>query len=160
MVVKASRRLNILSSIKGKRWGLSKDLLIITYKVLIRSIFEYAPFILLQLAESNLYQITKIQNKVIRVATYWAPSIPTTKMLNETNLTDIRDRSIDLTIKYLNKALVDNELIIDLFTDYLLNFEVMEGAIANHKQVRKTLFGNIIEQNFCRLNGKNCLNKK
>ena len=42
ILLRANRRLNMLKRLKGRNWGLSSSLLIITYKVLIRSIFDYS----------------------------------------------------------------------------------------------------------------------
>ena len=54
LVLRAERRLNMLVSMKGKTWGMSAILLIITYKVLIRSLFDYSSTALFNTSKKTL----------------------------------------------------------------------------------------------------------
>ena len=50
---RSHKRLNMLRSIKGKGWGASSKLIIMSYKVLIRSLIEYCPFTYLKMSDTN-----------------------------------------------------------------------------------------------------------
>lgn len=146
MCIRARRRLLMLASMKGKNWGLSQGLLLCTYKVLIRTIFDYSSFIILSMSKSNLNKLSTVQNSAIRKATYWPPSSSTSSMLALTGLTNLYTRSIALTVNQLNKSLTHNQLISCFFDDYLKAYEVNEGAIIKKNRIiRRTILGKIID---------------
>ena len=115
--IRARRRLNMLSSMKGKKWGLSSELMIASYKVLIRSIFDYSSLILITIAPTTLNKFAILQNKAIRISTYWPPGTTTTEMLNKTNLEPLKIRSFCLIVNYLNKSLIHNTAIGSLLEE-------------------------------------------
>lgn len=156
MCIRASKRLNMLSSMKGNTWGFDTKLLLTTYKVLVRTIFDYTSFINLTLAKTNIDKLSRIQNKAIRIATYWPPGVSTTEMLLNLNLAPIKERSIDSTVTFLNSSLkIVNQPVINMLDNYLKFPDVFEGAIIKkHKVTRKTLLGTILELPPCRLNEK------
>ena len=156
MCIRASKRLNMLSSMKGNTWGFDTKLLLTTYKVLVRTIFDYTSFINLTLAKTNIDKLSRIQNKAIRIATYWPPGVSTTEMLLNLNLAPINERSIDSTVTFLNSSLkIVNQPVINMLDNYLKFPDVFEGAIIKkHKVTRKTLLGTILELPPCRLNEK------
>ena len=146
MCIRARKRIAMIASMKGKKWGLSRELLLTTYKVLVRSIFDYSGFIILTISNSNLNKLSIVQNCAIRKATYWPPSSSTSTMLALTGLTNLYSRSICLTVNYLNKSIAHNELISSFFEKYIMGYEVNEGAlIKKHRITRKTLLGKIID---------------
>ncbi len=55
--------LNMLRSIRGRNWGVSEKLLLISYKVFIR----LCPFIPLVVSKSNLMDFEIIQRKALRI---------------------------------------------------------------------------------------------
>jgi hypothetical protein len=57
ITTKAQKRINILRRIRGHDWGLDERLTMITYKVLIRSIFDYAPMAQLRMADTHLKKL-------------------------------------------------------------------------------------------------------
>ena len=61
----------MLRSIKGHNWGASEELIINSYKVLIRPIMEYAPIATLIMSDKSKNKIEKVQRAAVRVATYW-----------------------------------------------------------------------------------------
>jgi hypothetical protein len=148
LVVRAERRLNMLASMKGKNWGMSPSLLIITYKVLIRSLFDYSSIALFNTTEKNIKRIKTIQNSAIRKAIYWPPHTTTSQMLIKANLSSIPERLSILSVKFLNKAIFyNNKIIVDLFENYINFYEINEGAIKNNKGkgISKTNFGKILD---------------
>ena len=148
LVVRAERRLNMLASMKGKNWGMSPSLLIITYKVLIRSLFDYSSTALFNTTEKNIKRIKTIQNSAIRKAIYWPPHTTTSQMLIKANLSSIPERLSILSVKFLNKAIFyNNKIIVDLFENYINFYEINEGAIKNNKGkgINKTNLGKILD---------------
>jgi hypothetical protein len=148
LVLRAERRLNMLVSMKGKTWGMSAILLIITYKVLIRSLFDYSSTALFNTSKKNIKKISIIQNKAIRKAFYWPPHTSTSQMLAKANLSSTNERLAILSVKFLNKAIFyDKRIIIDLFEEYIKLYEINEGAIKTKKGggINKTFFGKVID---------------
>ena len=144
--VRTQRRLSMLANMRGKRWGLSSQLLITAYKVLVRSIFDYSSFVLISIAPPNLKKINMVQNRAIRIATYWPPGYSTSQMLKITHLDSLYLRSICLSVNYLNKSLAYNNSTIEMFIDYIMAYQVNEGAITKtHKVIRRTIIGKIVE---------------
>jgi len=82
ITTRALKRINMLRRIRGHDWGLDERLTMITYKVLIRSIFDYAPMAQISMAESHLKKIEVIQRKAIRMITPWQPKTPATEIYN------------------------------------------------------------------------------
>ena len=60
---RAQRRMNLLKSIKGKRWGASSKLIMILYKTLVRPLLEYVPFVTLILIMTQYIRLERIQRK-------------------------------------------------------------------------------------------------
>ena len=148
LVLHAERRLNMLVSMKGKTWGMSAILLIITYKVLIRSLFDYSSTALFNTSKKNIKKISIIQNKALRKAFYWPPHTSTSQMLAKANLSSTNERLAILSVKFLNKAIFyDKRIIVDLFEEYIKLYEINEGAIKTKKGggINKTFFGKVID---------------
>ena len=153
--MRAQRRLNMLASMRGKSWGLGSSLIASTYKVLIGSIFDYSSIILLSIAPSNLNRLNIINNKAMRLATYWPPGHTASQMSKITGLYHPKIRAISLTVNYLNGILENNSLMANLFTDYIRAYEVNEGGILkSHRVARRTILGKIIALPYGILNSK------
>ncbi|CAF0917767.1 unnamed protein product [Brachionus calyciflorus] len=60
------KRLNMLRSIGGLKWGVSPATKIVTYKSLIRSLIDYAPFAPLIMYEADKQILERIQLKALR----------------------------------------------------------------------------------------------
>ena len=120
---------------KGKKWGLNQRLLLCTYKVLVRSIFDYSSFMILTMSKSNLNRLSVLQNSAIRKATYRPLSSSTSTILALTGLTNLYTRSTVLTFNQLNKSLIRNQLISYFFDDYLKAYEFNEGAIIKKNRI-------------------------
>ena len=68
---RAQRRINTLKRIKGRGWGAKPKLIVATFKTLIRSIMEYAPFIPSIIAPSKLAKLESIQRRAVKIALGW-----------------------------------------------------------------------------------------
>ena len=143
---RAKKRLNMIKSIRGKNWGASSKLAITTYKVLVRPLIEYVPFITLLLPETNYMKMERIQREALRNAYYWAQGISTTDMYKQHNMESIKDRAIKLTDRYIYKAYHTNLIIKELIDEYNTLSEFDEGAYCK-TQARKTILGKVKEFN-------------
>ena len=101
IATRAKKRLNMIKSIKGKNWGASSKLAMTTYKVLVRPLIEYVPFITLLLPETNYMKLERIQREAVRNAYNWAQGTSTTEIYKQHNMESIKDRAIKLTDRYI-----------------------------------------------------------
>jgi hypothetical protein len=138
--IRSYRRLNMLRKIKGKNWGASTKLITTTYKVLVRSILEYAPFTLLTMAPANQHKIEKIQRAAARIATFWPPHTSTNTIYSKLNLEPIMDRAYRLTDNYICKANANNPLIHSAIEEYKSSAALDDGAHAK-TEPRTTILG-------------------
>ena len=145
LVTRAHKRINMMRRIKGKSWGASTALILTTYKVLVRPILEYAPFLLLTMSKSNQDKIERIQRAAARVATPWPPHTSTKEIYAHTGLIPLLDRAYSLTDKYICKAIPNNPLIRDQIISYKSSAELDDGAHVKPKSRRKTILGLIAE---------------
>ena len=147
IVSRAKKRLNMLRKLKGSKWGVSSSLIIITFKILIRSIIDYAAMTLPLLSATSLTKLEVIQRQAIRIA-YRCPLYTTCEqMLQISSLDSIFDRSITLIDNFFIKSLRTNHsLVANQLQEYAQFQEVLEGAICNVKP-RKTLLGALLKTN-------------
>ena len=122
------RLLNCLRSIKGRKWGASEKVIIRSYKVLIRPVIEYAPFIPLIAAPTHQHTLETIQNAAIRIASYWPLFTPTETMLHKAKLESVESRAFQLSNKYIIKAYSNNQLIKEYIDDYNIAINLNEGS--------------------------------
>jgi hypothetical protein len=131
----------MLRSIRGKNWGASSKLLLTSYKVLIRPIIDYVPFVTLIMAQNNYMILERIQRRAARAITYWP--INTSIIYEQLDLEDIHSRALKLTDKYLTRALRGNRLVKDCVNAYKESPKVFEGAFCR-SQPRQTIFGTLL----------------
>ena len=144
---RTSRRLNMLKRIKGKNWGASSHLIMISYKTLIRPIIDYIPFLTPLMADTNYLILEKIQRRAARSITYWPIKTRTSDIYEQINLEDVLSRAWKLTDNYMCKAIRYNDLIRTMVETYNIAPEHNEGACASSKLIpRKTLIRRLIEQ--------------
>jgi hypothetical protein len=111
---RSTKRLNILRSIKGKNWGASEKLFIATYKTLIRSIIEYAPFIPSIISSKDLNKLEAIQRKAVKIGLnlpFRTHNDQVESEFSKVKLETIRQRSKFLTRKYLMKTGSTNQIV-------------------------------------------------
>ena len=144
---RTSRRLNMLKRIKGRNWGASSHLIMISYKTLIRPIIDYIPFITPLMAKSNYLILERIQRRAARSITFWPIKTRTTDIYEQINLEDVLSRAWTLTDKYMSKAIRNNDLIRSMLETYNIAPELNEGIWCKYKSgLRKTIIGRLIEQ--------------
>jgi hypothetical protein len=136
------KRLNMLKSIKGHNWGASTKLLLTTYKVLVRSLIEYAPLAILKMAPK--YQ-ERLERAAVRIATHWPPGV-STEIYGQLQLERLKDRALKLMDKYLCKGYRTNKLVTDLIDDYNEAAPIIEGLFRRPKNKPvKSILGAIKE---------------
>ena len=139
---RTERRINLLRCIRGKSWGASSKLILTTYKTLIRSIIDYAPFLTLILANSNYMILERIQRKAVRTAVNWPIKTSTQTIYEQINFEDIKTRAIKLTDDYINNAMLKNKLIIEFINRYN-TCQVYDEGFFCKTEPRTTIFGEI-----------------
>ena len=148
LISRAQKRINMIRRIRGQDWGIDNRLTMITYKVLIRSIFDYAPMAQLALANTNINKIETIQRKAIRMVTHWAQDKTATEIYKEITtqykLEPIKTRILQLVDNYIGKANMHHEVIINLIQEYNRATHVREGSLLRRKQKPKmTILGRL-----------------
>ena len=134
---RASKRHNMMRSIKGKNWGASSKLLLITYKSLIRPLTEYCAFITLTLGSTYNNQLELIQRKCVRTAIYWQPGIAAEEIYQQKKLSSIKTRASQLTTMYLNKTIWLNPLIKESIYNYNKSSDIINFIGAKSKNSGK-----------------------
>ena len=111
----AQKRINMIRKIRGQNWGIDNRLTMITYKVLIRSIFDYAPMAQLAMAKIHIDKFEVIQRKIIRMVTNWPQETSAIEIYKEIapiyNLIPIKQRIEKLVDNYIGKASSHNESV-------------------------------------------------
>ena len=74
---RCSKPMNILKCLAGKNWGAARSILVILYKVLIRSILDYGALCYSNASKTQLQKLNVIQNKALRICTGALRSTPT-----------------------------------------------------------------------------------
>jgi len=139
MATRALKRINMLRSIKGHNWGASEELIINSFKVLIRPIMEYAPIATLIMSDKSKNKIEKVQRAAVRVATYWPIKTSTATMYAKFNLKSAVERAQELADNYMVKSIANNELIQSTAHRYTVAAELADGA--HSKNPRPTPLG-------------------
>jgi hypothetical protein len=139
MATRALKRINMLRSIKGHNWGASEELIIKSYKVMIRPILEYAPIATLVMSDNSRDKIEKVQRAAVRVATYWPIKTNTATMYGKFNLKSAVERAQELADNYMVKSMANNELIQDTTQRYIASAELADGH--HSKKPRPTPLG-------------------
>jgi Reverse transcriptase (RNA-dependent DNA polymerase) len=128
LVARCLKRLNMMRSIRGRGWGASPKLLLITYKSLIRSLIDYAPILQIVLPEHKQIIIERIQRQAARIISSLPRDTKITLLYSTLNLESTRVRATNLSTKYWDKSILSNQLIAELHSDYLTSATVREGA--------------------------------
>lgn len=115
---RAFRRLNIIKYLSNRKWHMNKEVLLSIYKVMVRSVIEYAPSILVSVSNSNIKPLQGIQYAALRAIFKCPIGTSSTEMHHLANIKTIRERGIELNNNYINNALANNELIKMLHQEY------------------------------------------
>jgi hypothetical protein len=145
LVTRCEKRINMMRKIKGRNWGASPQLLLITYKTLIRSLIDYAPIIQILLPKTKMDLIEKIQHIATRIICGGLPrGTSFAELYKSLEIDSLSDRAVSLSITYWDAALTENQLISELYQQYSASSEFFEGAELRRVNSRTTLIGTIL----------------
>jgi len=144
LVIRCDKRLNMLRSIRGRDWGASQKLLLITYKALIRSLLDYASIVQLALNPTRIVKLDRIQREAARIITRSSIDTNIIDLYQQLNLDTVHERAQKMALKYWTQSMTDSELIIELKQAYDVNPVYREGAECGAKP-RTTIIGAILD---------------
>ena len=152
IVNRAKNRLKMLRKLKGTSWGVSSSLIITTYKILIRSLIDYAALTIPLLSKTSLNKLESIQRNAIRIAYRCPPNTSCEELLQISCLESIESRSIQQANKFLTKSIrYDNQNVRKQIENYAKYPDIQEGAISN-KAPKTTLLGNLLNNDSSKMN--------
>jgi hypothetical protein len=114
---KCANRLNIIRIISHRSWKLSTKTRLSIYKALIGSVIDYSCFIFPLLNDQLAKALQAIQNKAVRAIFKKPFDCSTSELCEISGLRLVRDRTAELTLKYLKQAKY-NPMIKKLVDEY------------------------------------------
>jgi hypothetical protein len=114
---KCANRLNIIRIISHRSWKLSTKTRLSIYKALIGSVIDYSCFIFTLLNDQLAKALQAIQNKAVRAIFKKPFDCSTSELCDISGLRLVRDRTAELTLKYLKQAKY-NPMIKKLVDEY------------------------------------------
>jgi hypothetical protein len=133
------KRIDILKVLKNKYWSSSTEFLLNFYKTFIRPLVDYAnfPFIVANKSSRDALQIK--QNKILRICLNSDLLDSTTTIHNAAKIELLEDRQLDISKRYLNKAIIakSNKLILKRIQEQP-SIDVEYNLTKNHTRQRKT----------------------
>ena len=142
----------MLRKISGHKCGFNQNLLITTYKVLIRSVldsfslrsYSISPIQTLLVCDTKAKKLESIQNQALRLACRWPSNQSNNSMLSHLKIDTLKTRHNLLLKNYLNKAATANPAISEELVNYNLSAGHQEGMYCNiQKRKRETIFSKI-----------------
>ena len=100
---RAKARLNIMKCISGTHWGANKQTMLVVYRGLIRTLFDYACVAYDSAAASSTKKLETIQYKALLLATGGMRGTSLSALLAECGEKTLRYRRKELIVKYLVK---------------------------------------------------------
>ena len=120
MRVRALKRLNILKIFSHKSWRLNHSTLIVLYRALIGSIFDYSFFTVANVSKSTLDLVQKVQNRSIRLICKVDWICPTNQLFFLSGILDLKARFLQLGSRFILKAIKhQNEFVGLLINEYI-----------------------------------------
>ncbi|XP_043264182.1 uncharacterized protein LOC122404313, partial [Colletes gigas] len=95
-----ARSLNVLKAIATKNWGADFQVLIATYKALIRPKIDYGSMVYSSASAVTLKKLDTINSSAARIATGAFCTSPIYSLLSEANLVPLNYRRMQLTLSY------------------------------------------------------------
>lgn len=113
LIERAMKATNILRSLVGTKWGADPKILLILYKSLVRSHFDYA-FFCYASEHKFIEKVEKVQNKNLRLILGAMKTSPINSMQIECNLPPLKIRFEFLKYKFITKLLaVSNNPLLE-----------------------------------------------
>ena len=115
---KCETRLNFIKALRSKKWDTKTNTKLQVYNSLIRSITDYAAPLLQNITETATNKIETIQYNSMLHILKQPPGTSHRKMRTKLNIGTLNRRHKQLKRNYLQKALKNNKLIIDLYKEH------------------------------------------
>ena len=106
IISRASPRINILRALAGTNWGQQKEIIVLSYKSLVRSLFLHAtPIWFPNTSPSNIQKLQTLQNSSLRIATGCWRMAPISHLHEETKVLPVHNHLSLLSTQFLARAL-------------------------------------------------------
>jgi len=109
IVDKTKRKINLLRSITGQRWGANKTTLLRIYRTLIRPKIEYGFELFLTASKTTLQKLVTLQNTCLRICTGAMKTTATDILYNECGELPLKLRIQSSLAKYSCKIATSND---------------------------------------------------
>jgi len=116
---RALKRLNLIKIFSHKSWGLSTKTLKCIYRALVGSIFDYSFFAVVNVSTAMIQRLQTIQNAAFRRIHHLPRRTRVTKILELSEMMNVKDRMISLGLRYLAKAMRRNPLIKQIVAEFI-----------------------------------------
>ena len=129
--VRALKRLNIIKIFSHKSWHINYSTLTNIYRSLIGSIFDYSFFSIACVSETNLKLVQRVQNRAIRIIYKLKWDTPTDSLFSISSILLIKDRFLQLGVRYLMKTtMYKNKFIAVLTSEYLRSWSAITNGLS------------------------------
>ena len=129
-----SSRNNILKALAGTSWGKQRDTLLMTYKTVGRSIFNYvAPVWSTNLRDTNYRNIQYTQNEALRIATGYHKLSSVDHLHVEAKMLKVREYSELLSAQYLARCLEPGNVCHSINTRKTPKRRMKEKLFTRHR---------------------------
>ena len=129
--VRALKRLNIIKIFSHKSWHINYSTLTNIYRSLIGSIFDYSFFSIACVSETNLKLVQRVQNRAIRIIYKLKWDTPTDSLFSISSVLLIKDRFLQLGVRYLMKTtMYKNKFIAVLTSEYLRSWSAITNGLS------------------------------
>lgn len=129
MVDKCSKVINIMRCLTGSNWGAGRAMLLMIYKAMIRSVFDYGCVVYGSAAQSTLAKLDIVQARALRICTGATKLTPVRALLVEAGETPLSLRRKKLVVNYIVK--------LKGFGKLLLSASVLEESWEFRQGVKK-----------------------
>ena len=131
---RVSSRNNILNALAGTPWGQQKETLLMTYKVVGRSIINYAaPVWRTNIRNTNYKNIKYIQNEALRFSTGCHKMSSVDHLHVEANILKVRKHSELLSAQYLDRCLEPANVCRSIITRETPKRRMTETLFTRHR---------------------------
>jgi len=115
---RCNRKLSFIKALRSRKWDVKTQTKFHVYSALIRSITDYAAVLFQNISEHAKHEIETIQYHSMLHILKKPPQTSHKEMREQLNTDKLNIRHKNLKINYLQKALKNNQLIINLYNDH------------------------------------------
>lgn len=120
-------RLILVKILSNNCWKLRKKTLTTLYKSLVGSIIDYSSFFIHDISDTNLKKIQAIQNSGVRSIYKQSFDTNTEELCKVAGMCTVLERAVSLNLKFLTKAKINNDWVIQLSNEYLQSINSLKN---------------------------------